>query len=202
MDNVDGRGREKPNPSRKCEGTFLDNRDFLGFRSLAWSSRRDGHPITPSTAPKMTFCGKKKQTPNRRAKMMKVKTKTCMTTSWLRNSGVACLEKVMTKMNLRDFRMQVCVLKKTNGSFRSHQVRKKSMINNKNCLYFSLSTMFSFHLVISYQYPTNLVASSVTKFPHSEALCLSRHFRVSWASLALSLSSKPALQLCTTIKVR
>ena len=28
-----------------------------------------------------TFCGKKKQTPNRGAKTMKVKTKTCMTTS-------------------------------------------------------------------------------------------------------------------------
>ena len=28
----------------------------------------------------------------------------------------------MMKMNLRDFSVQLCVLKKTNGSFRSHQV--------------------------------------------------------------------------------
>lgn len=84
MDDVDGRGREKLNPGRKCEGTFLDNPDLLGFRSLAWSSRRDGHPIIQEmnvVFQKTTFCGKKKQTPNRRAKTMKVKTKTCMMTS-------------------------------------------------------------------------------------------------------------------------
>ena len=56
--------------------------------------------------------GRRSKPPNKRAKTMKVKTKTSMTTSWLRNSGVACLEKAMTKMNLRDFSVQVCVLKK------------------------------------------------------------------------------------------
>ena len=84
----------------------------------------------------------------------------------------------MVKMNLRDFSVQVCMLKKTNGSFRSHQVRKKSMINDKNVsVYFSLSTTFSFYPVITYQYPTNLVTSSVTKFQRIVARCLSRHFQ-------------------------
>ena len=83
----------------------------------------------------------------------------------------------MVKMNLRDFSVQVCMLKKTNGSFRSHQVRKKSIINDKNVsVYFSFSAKFSFYPVITYQYPTNLVTSSVTKFQRIMALCLSRYF--------------------------
>ena len=44
---------------------------------------------------KTTLCGKKTLTPNRRAKMVKVKTKMCMTTSCPRNGGEACSEKVM-----------------------------------------------------------------------------------------------------------
>ena len=48
---------------------------------------------------------------------------------------------------------------------------------------------------ITYQYPTNLVASSVTKFQASWHLVHCDIYKVSWAFLAFSLSSKPALQL-------
>ena len=45
MDDVDGQGREKLTSGGKCEGTFLDNHDFLGFRRMAWSSSQDGRSL-------------------------------------------------------------------------------------------------------------------------------------------------------------
>ena len=44
-DDMVGRGREKLNAGRKCKGTILYNHDFLGFRGMVWSSRKDGHPF-------------------------------------------------------------------------------------------------------------------------------------------------------------
>jgi len=53
---------------------------------------------------------------------------------------------------------------------------------------------------ITYQYPANLVASSVTRFQASWDFVCRDIFKVSWAFLAYSLSSKLALQLSTLIK--
>ena len=63
--------------------------------------------------------------------MVTVKTKICMTTS-----DEACSEKAMTKMNLRDFGVQVCVLKKMAplGATNSEKINKNVSV------YFSLST--------------------------------------------------------------
>ena len=55
---------------------------------------------------------------------------------------------------------------------------------------------------ITYQYPTKLVASSVTKFQALLHFVYRDIFKVSWAFLAFSLSSKPALQLSTMITAR
>ena len=52
---------------------------------------------------------------------------------------------------------------------------------------------------ITYQYPTNIVASSVTKFQALLHFIYRDFYKVSWAFLAFSLSSKTALQLDSTM---
>ena len=39
------KGEKSLTPTGNVKGTFLDNCDSLGFRGMAWSSRRDGRTI-------------------------------------------------------------------------------------------------------------------------------------------------------------